>query len=79
MKKINSQNFISINHFDYSVTYLSSGEAVINIGFFNDNIMIHKSEIFLTKEDTDKWQQDDSIIIEKIQTAFPNLDLTIIN
>lgn len=79
MKKINTQSLSSINNFDFTVTYISSGEAVIHVGFYNDNILVHKSDIYLTKENTDNWQDDDTLIIEKIKSKFPTIDFTILN
>ena len=76
MKKIQTQSVFTVNSFDYKVVYNSDGSATIVVALLNDTSTVKTEEIPITKEVTDQWQSDDSIIMSKIQEKFPSIDLT---
>lgn len=76
MKKIQLQSAFSVDAFDFKVVYSSDGTAVIIVALLNNDQSVKTTELPITKEETDQWQTNDSIIIAKIQAEFPNINFT---
>lgn len=56
------QNLKTVNGFDFTVSYNSTGNATVSYGLFNDDQCMMQGSFDVNKEFTDGWLHDDQIV-----------------